>query len=63
MALFMSTHTMFKRFPGFYGVTYYIGFRDDFDVKVASYFSRFDCSLKLFRARIWLKKSVSLKDS
>ena len=21
-------------FPGFYGVTYYIGFRDDFDVKV-----------------------------
>ena len=27
-------HTLFKHFLGFYGVTYYIGFRDSFDVKV-----------------------------
>ena len=59
---------MLKCFPGFYGVTYYIGFRDDFDVRVRIIFlfpllCHFEYGLKLFRPRIWLKKSVSLKDS
>ena len=54
-----------NHFPGFYGVTYYIGFRDDFDVRVSIIFLfHFDCGPEiLFRPRIWLKKSVSQKDS
>lgn len=68
IALFYIFNSMLKHFPGFYGVTYYIGFRDDFDVRVGIIFlflllSYFECGLKLFRPRIWLKKSASLKDS
>ena len=68
ITFFTSTTHNAQIFTGFYGVTYYIGFRDDFDVRVGIMFlflplCHFDCGLKLSRARIWLKKSVSLKDS
>ena len=37
-------------FPGFYGVTYYIGFRDDFDVRVSIIF--------LFSFLLWSENIV-----
>ena len=56
--------TILKHFLGFYGVTYYIGFREDFDVNVGIIFFfllllwHFDCG---FRARNWLKIYVAWK--
>ena len=68
MAFFLRLqHTILKHFPGFYGVTYYIGFRDDFDVRVGihifiSTIMPFWSEI-VFRLRIWLKRFVSLKDN